>query len=58
MEQDEKYMREALREADAIVIGAGAAGMMAGIAAAKARGVHMGRPPLETPPDFEQLIRA
>lgn len=29
-----------------------------GIAAAKARGVHMGRPVVEAPPDFEQVVKA
>lgn len=29
-----------------------------GIAAAKARGVHMGRPVIQAPPDFEQIIKA
>ena len=29
-----------------------------GIAAAKARGVHMGRPVVEAPPDFEEIVKA
>lgn len=29
-----------------------------GIAAAKARGVHMGRPVIEAPEDFEQIVKA
>ena len=29
-----------------------------GIAAAKARGVHMGRPVIEAPKDFEQIVKA
>lgn len=29
-----------------------------GIAAAKARGVHMGRPALNAPPDFEEIVTA
>lgn len=29
-----------------------------GIAAAKARGVHMGRPVIDAPPDFEQIVKA
>ncbi len=29
-----------------------------GIAAAKARGVHMGRPVINAPPDFEQIVKA
>ena len=29
-----------------------------GIAAAKARGVHMGRPVVEAPPDFEEVVKA
>lgn len=29
-----------------------------GIAAAKARGVHMGRPVIQTPPDFEQIVKS
>ncbi len=29
-----------------------------GIAAAKARGVHMGRPVISAPPDFEKIVRA
>ena len=29
-----------------------------GIAAAKARGVHMGRPAIEAPKDFEQIVKA
>ena len=29
-----------------------------GIAAAKARGVHMGRPVVEAPPDFEDIVKA
>lgn len=29
-----------------------------GIAAAKARGVHMGRPNIEVPPDFEETVEA
>lgn len=28
-----------------------------GIAAARARGVHLGRPPRETPQDFEQIVK-
>ena len=28
-----------------------------GIAAARARGVHLGRPPIETPEDFPQIVR-
>lgn len=28
-----------------------------GIAAARARGVHLGRPPKETPEDFEQIVK-
>lgn len=29
-----------------------------GIAAAKARGVHMGRPVIDAPPDFEQIVKS
>ena len=29
-----------------------------GIAAAKARGVHMGRPVINAPPDFEQIVKS
>lgn len=29
-----------------------------GIAAAKARGVHMGRPVINAPPDFNQIVKA
>ena len=29
-----------------------------GIAAAKARGVHMGRPVIKAPPDFEQIVKS
>lgn len=29
-----------------------------GIAAARARGVHLGRPPKQLPPDFEQIVSA
>ena len=29
-----------------------------GIAAAKARGVHLGRPAIETPSDFEEIVRS
>lgn len=29
-----------------------------GIAAAKARGVHMGRPAINAPPDFDKIVRA
>ena len=29
-----------------------------GIVAAKARGVHMGRPVVEAPPDFEEIVKA
>ena len=29
-----------------------------GIAAAKARGVHMGRPVINAPPDFEKIVKS
>jgi len=29
-----------------------------GIVAAKARGVHMGRPAINAPPDFDKIVRA